>query len=69
MRRALWRNLTLCTIYREQSFSMYEFSEGILLYVRVSGEILLRVRIVSRNLNLGISSPKLRLSVLHITIT
>ena len=46
MRRVLWKNLTLCTIYREQSFSMYEFSEGILFYVGVSGDILLRVRIV-----------------------
>ena len=61
MRRALWRNLTLCTIYREQSFlctsslkeyySMYKFLEKSYSGYELSKEILTWVSVL-QNLDL-----------------
>ena len=46
MRRALWRNFNNETSSLEESYSMHDLPGAIFLYVRVSGEILLLVRIV-----------------------
>ena len=58
MRRVHWRNVTLCTIYREEFYSMYEFCKEILLWVGFLLRILPMKRVLGRNLTQETSSPE-----------